>query len=106
MVGAPDIDDTIKAPSNDPLTANAVTRTLIDVDANHPVTKHVAVAYWKGGDEFMDSQIVRTSRIDKITAWGGMSSVKHIQKFLTPGIDLTAMNPKLTMSVIGKEACP
>ncbi|MCB2072354.1 MAG: aldehyde dehydrogenase family protein [Novosphingobium sp.] len=97
-------DVLIKAPSNDPLTANAVTRTLMDVDANHPVTKHVAVAYWKGGDEFMDSQIVRTSRIDKITAWGGMSSVKHIQKFLTPGIDLTALNPKYSMSVIGKEA--
>ena len=97
-------DVLIKAPSNDPLTANAVARTLIDIDANHPVTKHVAVAYWKGGDEFMDSQIVRTSRIDKITAWGGMSSVKHIQKFLTPGIDLTALNPKYSMSVIGKEA--
>lgn len=52
----------------------------------------------------MDSQVVRTSRIDKITAWGGMSSVKHIQKFLTPGIDLTALNPKFSMSVIGREA--
>ncbi len=97
-------DVLIKAPSNDPLTANAVARTLIDLDPNHPVTKHVAVAYWKGGDEHMDSQIVRTTRIDKITAWGGMSSVKHIQKFLTPGIDLTAMNPKFSMSVIGHEA--
>jgi len=97
-------DVLIKAPSNDPLTANAIARTLIDVDSSHPVTRHIAVAYWKGGDEFMDSQIVRTSRIDKITAWGGMSSVKHIQKYLTPGIDLTAMNPKFSMSVIGKEA--
>jgi hypothetical protein len=97
-------DCLIKSPSNDPLTANAIARTLIDIDANHPVTRHVAVAYWKGGDEFMDSQIIRTSRIDKITAWGGMSSVKHIQKYLTPGIDLTALNPKYSMSVIGKEA--
>jgi hypothetical protein len=97
-------DCLIKSPSNDPLTANAIARTLIDIDADHPVTKHVAVAYWKGGDEFMESQIVRTSRIDKITAWGGMSSVKHIQKYLTPGIDLTALNPKYSMSVIGKEA--
>jgi hypothetical protein len=97
-------DILIKSPSNDPLTANAIMRTLIELDANHPVCKHVAVAYWKGGDEFMDSQIVRTTRIDKITAWGGMSSVKHIQKFLTPGIDLTALNPKFSMSVIGKEA--
>lgn len=97
-------DVLIKSPSNDPLTANAIARTLIDLDAGHPVTRHVAVAYWKGGDEEMDRQIVRTSRIDKITAWGGMSSVKHIQKFLQPGIDLTALNPKFSMSVIGKEA--
>jgi hypothetical protein len=97
-------DCLIKSPSNDPLTANAIARTLIEVDATHPVTKHIAVAYWKGGDEYMDSQIVRTSRIDKITAWGGASSVKHIQKFLTPGIDLTALNPKFSMSLIGREA--
>ena len=33
-----------------------------------------------------------------------MSSVKHIQKFLSPGIDLTALNPKYSMSMIGAEA--
>ena len=93
----------IKSPSNDPLTANAIARTLIGLDAEHPVVKHIAVAYWKGGDEYMDQQIVRTSRIDKITAWGGMSSVKHIQKFLQPGIDLTALNPKYSMSMIGRD---
>lgn len=97
-------DILIKSPSNDPLTANAIARTMIGLDVSHPVVKHIAVAYWKGGDEFMDSQIVRTSRIDKITAWGGMSSVRHIQKFLTPGIDLTALNPKYSMSMIGAEA--
>jgi hypothetical protein len=96
-------DILIKSPSNDPLTANAIARTLIDLAPDHPLTRHIAVAYWKGGDDYMDSQIIRTSRIDKITAWGGMSSVKHIQKFLTPGIDLTALNPKYSMSLIGRE---
>lgn len=96
-------DILIKSPSNDPLTANAIARTLIALAPDHPVTRHIAVAYWKGGDEFMDSQIVRTSRIDKITAWGGMSSVRHIQKFLQPGIDLTALNPKYSMSMVGRE---
>lgn len=97
-------DILIKSPSNDPLTANAIARTLIGLDPGHPVVKHIAVAYWKGGDEVMDAQIVRTSRIDKITAWGGMSSVKHIQKFLQPGIDLTPLNPKYSMSMIGAAA--
>ena len=96
-------DILIKSPSNDPLTANAIARTLIGLAPDHPLTRHIAVAYWKGGDEFMDGQIVRTSRIDKITAWGGMSSVRHIQKFLTPGIDLTALNPKYSMSMVGRE---
>jgi hypothetical protein len=96
-------DILIKSPSNDPLTANAIARTLIELAPDHPVTKHIAVAYWKGGDDYMDSQIIRTSRIDKITAWGGMSSVKHIQKFLVPGIDLTALNPKYSMSMVGRE---
>lgn len=97
-------DILIKSPSNDPLTANAIARTMIELDAAHPVTKHVAVAYWKGGDEAMEREIVRTTRIDKITAWGGMSSVKHIQKFLQPGIDLIALNPKFSISLIGAEA--
>ena len=97
-------DILIKSPSNDPLTAMAIARTMIELDASHPVTKHVAVAYWKGGDEAMERQIVRTTRIDKITAWGGMNSVKHIQKFLQPGIDLIALNPKFSISLIGAEA--
>lgn len=96
-------DILIKSPSNDPLTANAIARTLIALAPDHPVTKHIAIAYWKGGDDYMDGQIVRTSRIDKITAWGGMSSVTHIQKFLTPGIDLTALNPKYSMSMCGRD---
>lgn len=97
-------DILIKSPSNDPLTANAIARTLIDVDASHPVARHIAVAYWKGGDEELERQLVRTTRIDKIIAWGGMASVKHIQKFLSPGIDLTAFNPKHSIAVLGREA--
>lgn len=97
-------DILIKSPSNDPLTANAIARTLIEVDAGHPVTRHVAVGYWKGGDEELERQLIRPTRIDKIVAWGGMASVKHIQKFLSPGIDLITFNPKYSMSVIGKAA--
>ncbi len=97
-------DCLIKLPSNDPLTASAIARTMIEIDAHHPVTKHLAVAYWKGGDEAVESQICRTSRIDKITAWGGMASMKHIQKYLVPGLDLIALNPKLSISMIGNEA--
>jgi hypothetical protein len=97
-------DCLIKNPSNDPLTATAIVRTMIELDAEHPVTKHFAVAYWKGGDVEIEREIYRPSRIEKLTAWGGMASMKHIQQYLVPGIELIAMNPKLSISIVGHEA--
>ena len=97
-------DCLIKAPSNDPFTAAAIVRSMIDLDPEHPVTRHFAVAYWKGGDEAVERQVIRPSRIEKLTAWGGMASMVHIQKYLVPGIELIAMNPKLSISVVGHEA--
>jgi Acyl-CoA reductase (LuxC) len=97
-------DCLIKMPSNDPFTAAAIVQSMIDLDPDHPVTKHFAVAYWKGGDEAVERQILRPSRIEKLTAWGGMASMVHINKYLVPGIELIAMNPKLSISIVGHEA--
>lgn len=97
-------DCLIKMPSNDPFTAAAIVKAMIELDPNHPVTKHFAVAYWKGGDEDIERQIYRPSRIEKLTAWGGMSSMTHINKYLVPGIELIAANPKLSISILGREA--
>jgi hypothetical protein len=97
-------DTLIKTPSNDPFTAAAIVKTMVELDANHPVTKHFAVAYWKGGDAEVERQVITPNRIEKLTAWGGMSSMTHIQKYLVPGIELIAMNPKLSISIVGHEA--
>ena len=97
-------DCLIKMPSNDPYTAAAIVQSMIDLDPDHPVTKHFAVAYWKGGDEAVERQVLRPSRIEKLTAWGGMASMVHINKYLVPGIELIAMNPKLSISIVGHEA--
>ncbi|XVQ06283.1 acyl-CoA reductase [Spirillospora sp. CA-255316] len=97
-------DTLIKTPSNDPFTAAAIVRTMVEIDPDHPVTRHFAVAYWKGGDEEIERQVITPNRIEKLTAWGGTASMTHIQKYLVPGIELIAMNPKLSISIIGHEA--
>ena len=97
-------DTIIKTPSNDPLTATAIARTMIEMDPNHPITKSVTVAYWKGGDESFEKRFYRPENIDKIIAWGGFNSIKHITRYLQPGIDLITLDPKLSISIIGKEA--
>jgi hypothetical protein len=97
-------DSLIKVPSNDPFTAMAIVRTMFELDPEHPVSKHVAVAYWKGGDTEVEREIYRPSRIEKLNAWGGMASMKHIQQYLVPGIELIANNPKVSVAIVGHEA--
>src|SRR5690606_14084397 len=96
-------DSIVKLPSNDPLPFNPILRTAIELDAGHPVTRHLSAAYWKGGDEHFESGIYRPENIEKIVAWGGFDSIKHITKYLQPGLDLITLDPKQSCSIIGRE---
>jgi len=97
-------DAILKTPSNDPLTAAAIVRTMIDMAPYHPLTKHVSVAYWKGGDLDVEQAIYTPSSVEKIVAWGGVASITHIARYIQPGIDLITLDPKLSSSIIGREA--
>jgi len=97
-------DAIIKAPSNDPLTAVAIARTLADVAPGHPITKHLAVAYWKGGDAAIEERLYRPEHVEKIVAWGGLASVKHVTRYIQPGLEMIALDPKRSATIIGREA--
>lgn len=97
-------DMIIKTPSNDPLTAAAIARTMIDMAPDHPITRHVSVGYWKGGDTAIEEALYRPSIIEKIIAWGGLASIKHIARYIQPGIDLITLDPKLSGTIIGSDA--
>ncbi|WP_340316950.1 acyl-CoA reductase [Rhizorhabdus argentea] len=97
-------DAIIKTPSNDPLTAMAIARTMVEMAPDHPITRHVSVAYWKGGDEAVEERLYRPANVEKIIAWGGLASIRHISKYLQPGIDLITLDPKLSSTIIGREA--
>jgi hypothetical protein len=97
-------DAIVKSPSNDPITHAAVFRTAIDIDPSHPIVKHLTVGYWKGGDEAIEKILYSPRNVEKIIAWGGFNSVKHIAKYIQPGIELITLDPKLSSTIIGKEA--
>jgi hypothetical protein len=97
-------DAIVKAPSNDPLTAMAIARTLADIAPDHPITKHLAVGYWKGGDERVEEQLYKPEHVEKIVAWGGLASVKHVTRYIQPGLELIALDPKRSATIIGPEA--
>jgi hypothetical protein len=78
-------DAIVKIPSNDPLTAIAIARTLADVAPNHPLTRHLAVAYWTGGDREVEARLYRPEHVEKIVAWGGLASVSTRPATSSPG---------------------
>jgi hypothetical protein len=96
-------DAIIKAPSNDPFTALAIARTMIDMAPDHPITKHLTVAYWKGGDQTFEERLYQPQNLEKIVAWGGYASMKHVTRYIQPGLELISLDPKRSASIIGKD---
>jgi hypothetical protein len=97
-------DAIIKTPSNDPMTAAAIALTMVDMAPEHPMTRHLSVAYWKGGDREIEDWLYDPRHIEKLIAWGGLASVRHITQYVQPGIDLITLDPKLSSTIIGQAA--
>jgi acyl-CoA reductase LuxC len=97
-------DAIIKTPSNDPLTALAIARTMVEMAPDHPITRHLSVAYWKGGDTDVEARLYQPVNVEKIIAWGGFASVTHVLRYVQPGLELVSLDPKRSATVIGPEA--
>jgi len=94
----------LKLPSNDPFTAIAILKTMADIDPNHPTLRSFSAAYWRGGDTAVESLIYRAQYFDKLIAWGGEATIRHALKYVGPGFELVQFDPKVSMSMIGREA--
>lgn len=77
---------------------------MCDMAPDHPITRHFAVAYWRGGDPEVEDRLYQPHNIEKITAWGGLAGLKHVTKYLQPGLELIALDPKTSISIVGSEA--
>jgi Acyl-CoA reductase (LuxC) len=94
----------LKLPSNDLFTATAILRTMAKIDPAHPLTQSFSAAYWRGGDDNVESILYRAQYFDKLVVWGGESAVRHAMRYAGPGLELVAFDPKVSISLIGREA--
>jgi hypothetical protein len=94
----------LKIPSNDLFTATAILRTMADIDPDHPTVRSFSAAYWRGGDSEIESLIYRPQYFDKLVAWGGEGTIRHALKYIGPGFELVQFDPKVSISMIGREA--
>lgn len=93
-----------KMPSSDPFTCVAMLKTMAEVDPDHPVVRSMSAVYWQGGDQRIESTLYRPQYFDKIVAWGGGDAINNVIRYLGPGLELVAFNPKTSISMVGAEA--
>jgi hypothetical protein len=94
----------LKLPSNDLLTGTAILRTMAEVDPEHPVTHSFSCVYWRGGDTAVESALYRAQFFDRLVAWGGDAAIRSALQYTAPGFDLVSFDPKVSISLLGREA--
>jgi hypothetical protein len=93
-----------KTAANDLLTAAAILRTMSDIDPSHPVLRSMAAVYWRGGDAAIESLLYRPQYFDRLIVWGGESAVRNVMPYAGLGLELISFDPKVSLSIIGREA--
>ena len=93
-----------KMPSADPFTTVAVLRTMADIAPDHPVLQSISAVYWRGGDAAIEGVLYRSQFFDKLVAWGGGEAITNAAKYVGPGFQLIAFDPKVSMAIVGREA--
>jgi hypothetical protein len=94
----------LKLPSNDLFTGTAILRTMAEVDSGHPVTQSFSCVYWRGGDPEIEGPLFRSQYFDRLVAWGGDAAIHSAIRYLAPGFDLVSFDPKVSISLMGREA--
>jgi hypothetical protein len=94
----------LKLPSNDLFTGTAILRTMAEVDPDHPVTQSFSCVYWRGGDPDVEGALFRAQYFDRLVAWGGDAAIRSAIKYTAPGFDLVSFDPKVSISLVGREA--
>jgi len=101
-------DNIVKVAPNNPLTAWAIVGAMIDVDPDHPVTKHFSVVYWPKDMPEFENELIQSRYLEKIISWGGalggVNSTLNHGNLQASGIDVIALGPKFSISILGSDA--
>jgi len=70
---------------------------------DHPLTRHLSVVYWQGGDESVEAALFAPGAFDRIIVWGAPEAVQAVRSKAAFTKTLT-FNPRYGLSLIGREA--
>jgi len=96
-------DAIIKLPRNDLFTVPAIIKTMVDVDAKHPIVKHLSAAYWQGGDPEVEGGLYNSECIEKLVLWGGDDATRRSPR-IGADMDVIVFGPKMGVAIVDLDA--
>ncbi|MBN1891074.1 MAG: hypothetical protein JW850_23965 [Thermoflexales bacterium] len=92
----------VKAPFGTTIPGALLALAAVSAAPEHPLTQHISLVYWQGGDESIESVLFGPGAFDRIVVWGAPDAVASVQSraVFTKTI---CFNPRYGISMIGKE---
>lgn len=89
-----------KTARGEPLLAPLFAQALAEED--HGLGEAIAVAYWEGGDESLET--VALDRAEAVIVYGGQGAVESIRRRVPPAVRFLGYGHRLSFGVIAREA--
>ena len=93
----------LKLPSGAALPGGLVAMIAATAAPDHPLTKHLSMVYWQGGDLETETILFLPGAFDRIVVWGSPDSVSSVRE-RARFTKILCFNPRYSVSFIGREA--
>lgn len=93
----------IKSPYGAVMPGALAALAALSFAPDHPITRHLSLVYWAGGDGAVEDILLAPMAFDRIVVWGAPDAVKSVQA--RAGFTrVVSFNPRYGLSLIGREA--
>lgn len=93
----------IKLPAGAILPGALLALAAATAAPEHPLTQHLSIVYWPGGDERIEQVLFAPGAFDRIVVWGAPGAVAAVQERAAFTRTIT-FNPRYGVLLIGAEA--
>jgi hypothetical protein len=93
----------IKIPSAGTTTGALFSLAAASAMPEHPLTRHLSLVYWQGGDRTVEDFLFMPGAFDRIVVWGSPQTVSSVQS-RSMNTKVISLNPRYGVSLVGREA--
>jgi hypothetical protein len=93
----------LKLPAEAVLPGSLVALIAATAAPRHPITQHLSMVYWRGGDESIERILFLAGAFDRIVVWGAPDSVASVRA-RAQFTKTICFNPRYSVSLIGHDA--